>query len=475
MLSSTLRARSFASPGVRIWAILVALCVTCAWGAVALAGTKTGLALALIVALGPVAFYAALTAPIIFPFSLFLVMIPFDNLLVIGPFGTLTRVLGLACAAALAVKLLLSRRYVLADKAVLAWIPFLLISIASVTWAMDTDKALTFVGTLLQLFALYALVSFMPIDRKTLGIVITAIIVGGVLAGVYGAYLFHNGQGVSADGRLFINTGTQRIDPNHFAASLLVPFALALTAFLEARGFAFRTFAITALVLIAGGLLVSGSRGGIVSSLVVMAYLFAHSGRRKQLILIGITVAGCAVAVAAFGTIFMRFSQIVATGGAGRLGIWKVSAVAFMHHPLLGAGVGNFSNSYDQAYLTVPAFTMRILEGAYWNIAPHNDIVWVAVELGTLGIITLTYAWWMQYRSVRGITSSSDLYPLRIAVEAAVLAQFVDGLFLGTLTYKYLWLAFMLAMIVRNAELDKGGPQREGVVSPVLQTATRRI
>ena len=474
MLSNTVRSRALGSPSTRASAILVVLFLLCAWGAVALGGTKMGIALALLAACGPIAAYAALTAPIVFPFSLYLLLVPFDNLLAIESFGTLTKLLGLASACAIAIRMMLTRRYIVPDKAILSWLPFLLVSLASLGWATDPMSGVSQVLSLIELFALYALLAFMPMDRKSLGIIIAAIIVGAVVAGAYGFYLFHNGQNVSEEGRVLIRTAGAKIDPNHFAASMLVPLALAVTAFVEARRPSLRVFSLLAIATIGVGILVSGSRGGIVSAGVILAILIWRS--RKRMLLVGLTLAGGGIALASFGNVVQRFGLIAATQGSGRLAIWRVAGVAFSRHPILGAGVGNFSIAYNDAFLSVPAFaSMKIVEGAHFTIAPHNDLVWVGVELGAVGLAALLYAWWMQLRALRAIPERSDLYPLRITIEAAIIGQFVCGLFLGTLTYKYLWLAFMLAMILRNAELDKGGRQRESVVSPVLQTATRRI
>src|SRR5689334_22285437 len=187
----------------------------------------------------------------VFPFGLFAIVVPFDNLVAIHSFGSVTKLLAICCAAAVAVKLIVSRRYVTPDKAVLAWLPFLLLSIASLAWAMDPTDGMTIVLSLFELFALYALLSFTPIDRKTLGIVITAVMVGGILAGGYGAYLFHKGGlAVTQDARLFVTTGDRAIDPNHFAAALLLPLSLALMSFVEARRLSTRIFAIGALAFI---------------------------------------------------------------------------------------------------------------------------------------------------------------------------------------------------------------------------------
>ncbi len=75
--------------------------------------------------------------------------------------------------------------------------------------------------TTLQLLSLYAAISFMPIDRRTFGMIVASVVISGTIAGIYGAYLFHDGVDVSKNGRLFIQNDNQIIDPNQFAGSLI--------------------------------------------------------------------------------------------------------------------------------------------------------------------------------------------------------------------------------------------------------------
>ena len=471
MLSKTISARGSLNPEGIAWAILVALCVLAGFGAIALGGTKSGLALALLVAFGPLAVYAGLRAPMVFPFGLFLVLVPFDNLLAFSSFGTLTKLLGLVSGVAFIFHFLLTRRYVNPDRAAYSWLPFLVVAVASFGWAIDPARGLDYLLSMVEFVGLYMIVAFLPMDRRTLGSVVAAITAGGAIAGAYGAYLFRSGVNVEW-GRLFITVGGSAIDPNHFGAALILPLALALTALVEAKRLPVRMFAVVCAILIGAGIFVSGSRGAMLAAAITVTYMIVRS--HKRLLLSGIVLGGACVGIAAFAKAVSRFNEIAATGGAGRLGIWRVAAVAFERRPFAGAGLGNFSIAYNDSFLSVPAFaSMKIVEGAHWTIAPHNNLVWVGVELGTIGVIALLYAWWMQFRSMRLIVPRSDLYPLRVAVEAAIIGQFVEGLTIGTLTYKYLWVAFMLAMMVRNAAVLEGGKERESIVSPVLQTATR--
>jgi O-antigen ligase len=432
---------------------MIAIAFAAAGGAIAFAGTRFGVALALTAVFGPLLAYGALRAPLVFPFALFVLLVPFDNLLTLSSFGTLTRFVAIACDGAIAFWFLRHRRALTPDRSLLAWSPLIVLGIASFGWASDPATGIPTLESLLSLFVLYALVSFMPVDLRTLRVILAAVVGGAVLAGAYGGYLFRRGIDVSQDGRLFVgNHGANSIDPNHFAAALLVPLFLAINGLISPSRWWIRAGSAAAAATIAIGIFVSGSRGAIVAAACMFLYMLWRS--RRRMILAGIAVATVALGLGAFGAIVQRFHEAAASGGAGRLGIWRVGLAAFMNHPIVGSGLGNFAVAYNNAFLSVAAFSqMKIVEGARWSVAPHNNVVWVAVELGILGVIALLAGWWVQFKSLRIIPPDDAVYPLRITLEAGVLGMFVCGFFLGTITYKYLWLCFMLVVLTRNAYL----------------------
>jgi len=449
-----IRFRPRASSSLAVVAALCAAGLLAAWGTIALSGTKIGVALALAVVLGPAAAYGAVAVPLIFPFSLFTIAVPFDNLLAFHSFGTLTKLIGIMCGASMLLWMVRAKQYVTPDRSLVAWLLFVLLALCSFGWAEDPARGTLDLATLASLFVLLAVVSFMPISARLLRVVAATVVAGGVLAAIYGAYLFHRGgAAASADaGRLVVQLGNQSIDPNHFAASLILPSALILVGLVESRGNLARVSLAVCGLAIATGLLLAASRGGIVAVLAMYLYMLVRS--RKRVVLGGIGVAAIALGLDAFSNIAHRFGEAAATGGAGRLGIWRVGLAAFKLHPFFGAGWGNFTLAYNQAYLSVPAFaTMQIVEGAHWSIAPHNNLVWVGVELGAVGVLVYLAAWWLSFRSLARVSTTGELYPMRLAVESALVGLFVAGLFLGTVTYKYVWLAFMLAALTRNAEL----------------------
>jgi O-antigen ligase len=427
--------------------IVIPLALVAAYGAITLAGTKTGMALALAATLGPIAAFFALSAPLLFPYCLFILLVPFDFLLAFAGSATLTRMVGAFCAGSLLVWFLLHRRYMTPDRAVAGWIPFIAWALCSLIWAIEPADGGAYLFTLVQLFGLYLLVSLMPVELPTLRFIVGTVILSGVIASLYGIYLFHNGIGVSTNGRLFMGKGIAdlggQIDPNHFGASLLLPIALSIVAAVEGRGGWTRIVALVATLILGGGIAVAASRGSMLGIVAILIYLLARS--RKRIVVAGAALAGLGVALASYSNVLDRFSGAIDSGGAGRLDIWRVGWHAFLAHPLAGAGFGNFQLAYNDSFLSV--FSPK---NPYWSQAPHSILVSAAVELGVVGLALFLYGWYTQFRTMRTIAPGEPLFTLRTAVEAGVVGLFVASLFLDTFETKYLWLAFMLMMLTRN-------------------------
>ncbi len=434
------------SPNIFAMFAIAALAIVAALGAIALAGTKTGTALALLAVAGPCAAYGALMAPLVFPFSIFALLVPFDNLLSMPAFGTVTKLLAIVSGGAIVLWLLRTRRGVVPDRSVIGWTVFFLFSLVSVIWALDPSVSTDHLLTFFQLLVLYTAISFMPVQRRTLATLVTIVIVSGVLAGAYGAYVFHHGTQVSANGRLFLSNDANIVDPNHFAAALILPFSLALVAITTTRSFMARVFYTLAIVVIGGGLAVAGSRGGLLAIFAAFLYVFIRS--RKRLLVGGLAVAGIGVALAAYGNVLARFSNATSTGGAGRADIWRVGVAAFKQHPWFGAGFSNFQVAFDQAFLNVSQTYYT-----HWHRAPHNVLISTGVELGIVGLAIFGLACWYQFRSLRDIGQGDQLYGLRTGIEAALIGLLIASMFLDVMTTKYVWLAFILCALTRNASL----------------------
>jgi putative inorganic carbon (hco3(-)) transporter len=414
-----------------------------------LAGTKTGTALALAAIGGPIFAYLAVVAPIVFPFGLFVVLVPFNNLLDINAFGTLTKILGIFAGFALLTFLLRTHRAVKPPTALFVWGGLVVWMAATAFWALDQQSVFTLFPTPVELVLLYAAISIFPSDRNAVRAAAIAAVLGGVTSAAYGAYLFHSGIDIAGHGtRLWILTDTSEIDPNHFAAALLVPIALCGAVALRTRRLLTTVASLGALAVLLIGVAESGSRGAVLGIAAIVVWLYLRGERRLKLIAFAVPAAVGLLVLSLRTSIWTRFAQALSTGGSNRIPIWKVGFTALKSHWLLGAGYNNFSFAYDEAF-------MRTNQAHFpdWHRAPHDLLLGTSVELGIVGLVLVLAGWYMQFRMMRDVPREDPDYAFRLAIEGALIGLFVSALFLDVMITKYVWLAFMLAALLRNAHV----------------------
>jgi O-antigen ligase len=417
-------------------------------------GSKSGAVLALALAAAPLLLYLAISRPFIFPFGLYAVLVPFNHLIVISGLGTLTKFAGILASVALLLAVVRTKRVVRPPAVLLAWLAFTTWACASVAWALNPSDSLTLIGTLLQLLLLFAVTAVAPISSGELRVVLAMIVLGGAAAAAYGGKLFLGGAQTYGN-RLFLESGSagEYLDPNHFAAALLLPLALALVGTFKAPKLVGKLMSFAALAALLVGVYASGSRGALVAAAAIALFVAWRTGYWLQLI--GIGALGAALSLAVKTAVWSRFLADVGTG-SGRSSIWLIGAHAFLRDPLIGAGVGNFPDAYDQSllHLYTPIF-------AYWDRGAHNLILMVGVELGLIGLALLLWVIVGQARLLRDIGRGHELYDVRIALEAALVGLLVVSMFLDTLYWKYAWLTFTALVLARSAAIV---PSEEPVI-----------
>lgn len=424
---------------------VIALCgLVAAFASVSLSGTKTGTVLSLVTTIGPALLYASITVPLLFPFAAYMFLSPFDSVLNVDAFGTITRLLGAASAAALLFYMLRSKRAIEPPKATALWILLLLWMTASMFWAIDVSTAESLLPTMLQLFGLYVVVSMMPLNLASLHRITAAVVLGGVASAIYGIYMDITGAGIFKE-RLFIHTDSSALNPDHFAASLVLPVAVCLVAAVWSRSVFTRALSVVGLALLLICIEMTGSRGAYLAVAAVVVYLLWRDPHRVPLFIGSAVIAVGAVVVTGPAYFFTRWAMAAQNGGAGRLSIWHTGLLAFKQNWLFGAGYGNFGFAYDRAFMqTFQPFY------ANWHRASHNILLGTAVELGVIGLVLLVAAWVGQFRLLEKIPLGDARYPLRLALEATIIGLFVCGLFADIMIWKYVWVAFMLVVLTRN-------------------------
>jgi O-antigen ligase len=453
-LIATLRPpRSLRVP-IGVMVVLVSIAGGCAlWAGVTdlNAPVKGFLAIAFALAAGALIYWR----PVLFPFAAYLFMVPFDNLLQTGA-GTITKFLGMGSAIVVLLVLTDRRRAMTPPLAIFMWAAFLVWNVASYMWSEDPWFRTDMITQTAELFVLATIFSLLRVRFDELKILATAVVAGGTACAIYGVWLFTHGTNIAKDSalstRLAIKFGANGpyINADHFSAALVFPIALAMVGALHLPGWK-RFLAIGALLVMLTGIYVSATRGSLVAVGAMCLYLlFTYRYRIRVLIVVGLGL----LASAPFPSMWMRFFDPSQGNAGGRFPIWQIAWRAFTMHPIGGIGTGQFKIAYEEAYLSVPPS----IYSHRWMEDPHNLIASTAVELGIVGLLLILAAWWVQLRVGRCIPRSSRLFDLRIAVEAGTVGLFVNAMAVDLMFYKYLWITFMMAILVRNAWLSAAVP-----------------
>lgn len=426
----------------------VAVCVLVLAGAVGLllrsGDPKWDLALGTLI-LAPFALFLAVTRPLIFPFCVYVLLVPFDNLLAIGSFGTLTKLLGLVVAAFVALALLREAKAVPLSRASLLLCGVFAWMLLSVSWALNQVTAINALVPYATIFAFYIVLATMRPTALELKVILTTIALGGLAAAAYGVNVFIHDPAVAAAAskRLVLANASTYIDPNQFANAMLAPAALVAVWGLRARNVLFKAAAFCGIALIGAAIVLSGSREALLALGLLFLYLVVRSRYRLQVL--ALTAMLVPLLFALPSTMWGRFSTLVATGGSGREAIWSVGAEAAKHRPLEGYGIGNFQTAYDLFYLGIHQTY------PYGFDSPaHNIVLHYGVELGLVGLAFVAGWFVLHWRAMAAIDAQSPWRDYAVALEAALIAIASVSFAIDLFTYKYAWLVFTAIALLSN-------------------------
>jgi len=411
-------------------------------------GSPKSAIVAVAVAAFPVLLYVASRWPIVFPFGLYVFLIPFDPLLAFsGVGGTLTRIVGICAIGALIFRAVISRRILVPPASWVAWFSFLVLMTLSVTWSIAVDASSRPLQIIANLFALFTVAAMYPITFGELRVVRGITLAAGVGTALYGFYAFHatqlpaNPLNKHAE-RLVLRSGHITMDPNHYAAFFLIPMAFALSAFLIDRNLLRRLGYAATFAIMAAEISATGSRGGFLGAAILVLFLGIRS---RRYVATAVTIAGGLAISFAIPNVWQRFADKTQGDNSGRNEIWSTGLRAFHDYWMFGSGFGTFADAYDK-YLLLS--NQKEFQG--WYRPAHNLIVSIAVELGVFGLVVLGFTIWNTLRQTRAIPREHPLFSYRIAVEGMLVALLLMSLTVDLLWYKYFWLALTLNVLLAN-------------------------
>lgn len=416
----------------------------------------------ILIGLAPFAIYFTLKRPLIFPFGLYILMVPIDPIL--GQTTTWTRMVALVTGVALVFNMIATRRMLAPPKSWTAWALFVLLSCLTMLWTIDADRTIFSLTMLLQLFLFFSVLAIYPAERSDVRLLGAFVVASGAIISTWGLAQYIQGVHTAED-RLSVTLNGSMIDPNHVAASMLLPIAIAVGTFLETRDIRLRLASALSTLVMIPALFLTGSRGGLIALAIMLLYIAWRTRYRLQVLFL-MAVAGLASLFQP--TVWARFADKGLAGGSGRTFIWDTARLALKDHWLIGAGYGAFPAAYNHELFST---YQPIFQG--WSRPAHNAFLSAAVEVGILGGALHLFAWWRSWSDSRG----------NVVIEASIVGLAVASIFLDVLIIKYIWLAFTMVVLVKNAadpKFIKGArrnpePNRANVAARALSWRRRAL
>ncbi len=227
----------------------------------------------------------------------------------------------------------------------------------------------------------------------------------GVFESLYGIFEFFSGHrhilNLDYSSRISSVTGTFA-NRNCFAGYLLMVIPLSIGFFFSREKYRYERFMDWrhrlssldgktlligfGLILMILALILSASRGGIISLLLsfsLMIFLFRNPSRRERFSKISVLIFGLAILWAAWiglDAVISRFFTASESFMKTRWVLWVAAFKAFKDFPLFGSGLGTFSEVYSM---------YRSIHIVGLDIQAENDFLQLALETGLVGAVPL--------------------------------------------------------------------------------------
>jgi O-antigen ligase len=315
-------------------------------------------------------------------------------------------------------------------------------------WATETSPVLDAVFRLsLNMLLVFIVFTAVRTRRQALGVV-GAFVAGAAIAAVYGL-VFVSPEDATDAARLSSGLG----NPNELATILVAAIALSIGL---VRALAdsplLRLAVIGAAALCLMGVVLTGSRGGLIAlAVALVGFVIIEAHVRAQLVIVIVVVALAATGYYSYVASPELRERITASdSGSGRTDLWEVAWRMVQDRPVAGVGAGNFVVNSPRYVLEPGSISRSDLVLETPRVA-HNMYLQAWAELGTIGLVLLlAVAGFGLVASARASSTferSGDVRMAAIsrAVFVATMAVLAADFFGSRLFNKELWLLLGLA------------------------------
>lgn len=375
---------------------------------------------------------------------LFVFTIPWQNTVSLEAFGTVSQLVGIVAFVAALLRCASAGRLRKPKATLFLTAAFVMCALLSAAWSADQDTTLVRAQTLIQLLAMFWVVSEVVSDEIDVHNLLWAYVAGAGITVVVTFVQFAAGNG-SQDLR-YTAAG---FNANDQALTLALAIPMACFLIVRRRALWLKCFLLAYVIAAPIAIALTGSRTGVLAC--CTAFIVSALGLRRMRwstrLMLAAAVGVCAWCLVAFvpEASWARVSSISAQLDGGdlnqRTGIWAAGLKEFATHPLLGIGAGG--------YLQVSG---RFLGE---SVVAHNTFVSVLVELGIVGFVIFAAILVKTAGAVWRLAGSERL------MWAAVASTWFVGVLASTWeTQKSTWLLIALVSVASRSHVLEFVPDR---------------
>jgi O-antigen ligase len=267
----------------------------------------------------------------------------------------------------------------------------------SVTVALNISSSLKEISKWLEFVVVMLLGSQYLRSRRQIWIIVALICLAGISQAFYGYIQAFFNLGPQS----FIRDASLRVygtfdQPNPYAGYINIPLSITLALTLLGRNWVTRILAGLTAIILGFAEYLSQSRGGEMAIAAALIFIVLAGMPRIRVLMrvliilfLGIFEALLAgwIPLSVFNPVlrFLGVVQISLTNPssqdystAERLAHWIAGLHMFIDHPVLGVGIGNYSDAYPQYFITI--FTASLGHA-------HDYYINIAAEIGSIGLI----------------------------------------------------------------------------------------
>ena len=352
-----------------------------------------------------------------FIICIYVFLTPLDLVLNLTGSGTVLKFIGMVLGPLIILEILTQHKKVYIGNYIIFVLLYLFYYIFSFYWSYNPSNTYVGLTSLSNLIALLIVLSIRYYSEKEINLIAFS----SIISIIYISFQMISSSSEIYFGRGSIGINDQYVDPNDLSAAYIVPVVFCIAKLIESNvNKLYKTIYFIFLIYMSYGLLLTGSRGGLLGVLVAVSIYLIMNSNISTIKKIIVSLGSLVISIIFFNTVFKLLPIIVQdrlsieavkeTGGSGRSDIWLSAWSYFVHsdplRSIFGNGLATFS-SISNGVGSHNLFLQTILDGGIigsilflimiiticWIAIKNKNWTGLSILVGTL-VISLTLETW---------------------------------------------------------------------------------